>query len=258
VIKNHLPLLPPQSVMHLRAFNLTHWSNSKGFTLLEIIVAVAIFGVISSIIFPALLQFLDMRERVVENNKQVAGLQKTFLFLANDLRYAANRLGKDEYGQVGKSTLIIGDDSLIDLTALYPDLNINGLNVPRRVRWIVEDGVLNRIQSPVMDPSADTRTIKQSLIEDVEDVDIIVYHIEDGRNNEDDKWDEKQKLPDMIELEITLTSGTQYRRLFTMLGGDPAEVIESFNQPANQSTGSGNTNTPVGTRPTQTPGFGDS
>ena len=53
---------------------------SGGFTLLEIIVAVAIFGVIASIVFPALLQFLDMRERVDEKHQQISGLQKTFQF----------------------------------------------------------------------------------------------------------------------------------------------------------------------------------
>jgi len=199
-------------------------ATNKGFTLLEIVIAVAIFGVIASIIFPALLQFLDMRERVVENNKQVAGLQKTFLFLANDLRYAANRLGKDEYGELGKTTFSIGDDSLIDLTALYPDLNLKGLNVPRRVRWLVEDQTLLRVQSPVMDPSADTRTITQSLINDVEAVDIQVYEVEDGRDDVSNKWSEEKKLPDMVEIEVTLNSGVKYRRLFTMLGGEPEET----------------------------------
>ena len=193
---------------------------SSGFTLLEIIVAVAIFGVIASIVFPALLQFLDMRERVDEKHQQISGLQKTFQFLANDLRFASNRLSKDEYGDIGKTTLSINDDYLIDLTALYSDLSLQGLAVPRRVRWQLVDGVLQRVQFPVMDPDADTRVMIQSLLENVEDVDIEVSHIIDGRDNTDSDWDEQKRLPDLIDVTVKMGKGIEYRRIFSMLGAD--------------------------------------
>ena len=193
---------------------------SSGFTLLEIIVAVAIFGVIASIVFPALLQFLDMRERVDQKHQQISGLQKTFQFLANDLRFASNRLSKDEYGDIGKTTLSINDDYLIDLTALYSDLGLQGLAVPRRVRWQLVDGVLQRVQFPVMDPEADTRVMIQSLLENVEDVEVEVSHIADGRDNTDRDWDEQKRLPDLIDVTIKMAKGIEYRRVFSMLGAD--------------------------------------
>lgn len=198
--------------------------KSSGFTLIEIVVAVAIFAVITSIVFPALLQFLDMRERVVEKNTEVIGLQKTFLFLAKDLRYAANRLGKDEYGDIGKTTLSIGDDSVLDFTAVYPDLSLQGQGVPRRVQWVLEDDVLMRVQYPVNDPSSDTRRMEQSLLTDVEDVNVQVHRVDDGRDSIEKSWDEKQRLPDMIDIELTLGTGVKYRRVFTMLGADATQV----------------------------------
>lgn len=223
---------------------------SRGFTLLEIIIAVAIFGVIASIIFPALLQFLDMRERVDEKHQQISGLQKTFQFLANDLRFASNRLSKDEYGDLGKTTLTINDDYLIDLTALYSDLSLQGLAVPRRVRWQLVGGVLQRVQFPVMDPEADTRVMIQSLLENVEDVEIEVSHVEDGRDNTNKDWDEQKHLPDLIDVTIKMPKGIEYRRVFSMLGADSDAATAAAQNTQPPAAGNSNPAPTRVTRPT--------
>lgn len=202
-----------------------------GFTLIEMIVSVAIFAVIASVVFPALIQFLEVRERLDEKHDEVVGLQKAFLFLANDLRYASNRLGKDEFGEEAKATLSVGDGALVELTAMYPDLNLDGVNVPRRVRWVLEKGVLARIQYPVMDPDSDTRILRQKLIENVEDVKIELSAVEDGRDNTSKKWDEQTRLPDLISVTVTLETGIEYRRVFTMLGGDNLDAIVAAGAP---------------------------
>lgn len=199
--------------------------------------SVAIFAVIASIMGPALLQFLEVREKVGAKQDRLEGLQKTFLFLANDFRYAANRLGKDEFGDPGKATMTVGDDSLIDFTAAYPDLNLGGTNVPRRVRWVLEDNVLQRLQSPVMDPDSDTRMMRQSLLNEVEDVDIELSVIEDGRDNTSKRWDEETRLPDKISITIKMENRQEYQRIFTMLGGDSLDALKAS---LNQASGSTN------------------
>jgi len=203
----------------------------SGFTLIEMIIAVSIFAVVASIVFPALIEFLEVRERLDEKHEQVVSLQKAFLFLAKDLRYASNRLGKDEFGDEGKTTLAVGDEGLIELTAMYPDLNLDGVNVPRRVRWVLEKGVLERLQYPVMDPDSDTRLLRQKLIKDVEEVEIEVSSVEDGRDNTSKKWEEQTRLPDLISVTVTLDSGVEYRRVFTMLGGDSIDAIAAAGAP---------------------------
>ena len=109
---------------------------------------------------------------------------------------------------------------MIDLTALYSDLSLQGLAVPRRVRWQLVDGVLQRLQFPVMDPDSDTRVMIQSLLKNVEDVVIEVSHISDGRNNTDNDWVAKKRLPDLIDVTINMGKGIEYRRVFSMLGAD--------------------------------------
>ena len=199
--------------------------RSSGFTLIEVIVSVAIFAVIASIMGPALFQFLEVREKVGVKQERLEGLQKTFLFLANDFRYAANRLGKDEYGDPSKATMLVGDDSLVDFTVAYPDLNLGGTNVPRRVRWVLEENVLKRLQSPVMDPDSETRVMRQSLLSGVDDVDIEFSIVEDGRDSTSKKWDEQSRLPDKISITIKMENRLEYQRVFTMLGADNLDAI---------------------------------
>lgn len=194
--------------------------RESGFTLVEMMVSVAIFGVMASIIFPALIQFLDARESVDNKHKQLISMQKTFLFLAQDIRFASNRLGKDEFGDIGKATLSVGEDSLIELTSIYPDLNLDGLGVPRRVRWVLEDKTLQRIQYPVMDPDSDTRTIKQILLTGINNVEIELKEITESTEEVSSTWDKETKLPDLLSMTVEMESGIEYQRSFTMLNGD--------------------------------------
>ncbi|GHA08935.1 type II secretion system protein GspJ [Arenicella chitinivorans] len=209
----------------------------SGFTLIEVMVSVAIFAVIGAIVFPALIQFIDIRDRVLAKHEQIEQLQKTFLFMSKDLRFAANRLGKDEYGEFGDATLLVGEDSLIDLTAMYPDLNLAGLNVPRRVRWVLEEKALYRLQSPVMDPDGDTRVFKQKLLDGVRDVEFELSKVEDGRDSTSKRWKEKTRLPDMIKVTITLENKAEYERLFTMLSGDNLAAVAASTNSQGQPQG---------------------
>lgn len=201
-------------------------SKLSGFTLIEIVVAVGIFAVIAAIVFPATLQFLEIRERVVEKHRRIVGLQKTFQFLTNDLRFTANRLVKDEYGEAGKTTLILKDKNLMEFTSSYPSLEIEGVSIPRRVHWRLEDGILQRVQYPVMDPDAETRTFVQDLLSDVKEVEINVTAFDGTRDKTDDTWEEQTRLPDLIEVTIEMNNKQRfYRALSMQSGADGPSVI---------------------------------
>jgi len=206
--------------------------HKAGFTLLEIVVAVAIFGVIAAIIFPALLQFLDIRERVDEKHQHIIALQKTFLFMANDFRYIANRPTKDEYGELGKQAFKLKDDNLFEMVSLYADVSLGGLNVPRKVVWNKEKDTLVREQYPVMDPDRDTKPTVQHLLTGVEKVAVVVHHIDNGRDNKSSKWKEVGAVPDLIDITITMQNDVKYQRLFNLTGANDKQFLP-FSQPAN-------------------------
>ncbi len=156
----------------------------------------------------------------MQKNQEITELQKFFLFLERDLRFASNRLGKDEYGDSLKTAMAINDkDSLIELTALYPDLRLSGVGVPRRIKWEFTEGHFVRTQYPVMDPDGDTSITKRLFLEDVQAVDITLHAIEDGRSSETKRWSESSRLPDLIELRVELQNGKVFERTILMLSG---------------------------------------
>lgn len=222
-------------------------SSNGGFTLLEIVVAVGIFAVIAAIIFPALLQFLEVRERLEQKHTLIVDLQKTFLFLSNDLRFATSRLSKNEFGEQAKTTLSLNDDgNLLDFTAIYPDVTIGGLNVPRRVLWRIQDGKLQRVQYPVMDPDTDTRTIVQTLLTEVVEAEVEVFFVEEGRDQKSGRWQEQSRLPDMLEIIIELENGQQFNRKLTMQGGDSAAALLAASAPVPGQPAAPGSSTPPG------------
>lgn len=223
-------------------------SASFGFTLMEIIISIAIFAIIAAITFPALIQFLDIRERINKKNAALSDMQKVFLFFNRDVTFAVNRLGKDEFGESADAPLLVGGDSLIELTTSYQDFELDGAAIPRKVKWIYEDGSLIRVQYPVLDPDGDTRVYRQRLLENVEEVEITAYSVDEGRESESNRWDDEERLPNMLRLVIELDNGITYERYATMLSGDKGQAL-SQTEPQQSipvssqsiSTGSGST-----------------
>ena len=218
------------------------FQRSCGFTLIEVVVVVFIFGVIISIVAPSMSQFFDARERIIEKQAEMEGIQKTILFLTRDLRFAVNRVSKDEFGQPENTTLILDDGGgdLVELIGSYPDLSLDGLNVPRRIKWVLDDGNLIRLQSPVMEPDGDTRQLKQVLLTGVRDVDMEVGVVEDGRDRDTKRWCEQSRLPDLLRVTIKMETRVEYQRNIEMLSGDSldAQAI-SANQAQSGGAGGG-------------------
>lgn len=193
--------------------------QQKGFTLIELVVAVAIFAVVSTITIAALMKFLDIRERITEQQEQLSQLQKTFLFLANDVRFAVNRKSKDSYGDPAKLSLLIDNQGAIaEFSTAYPELSIGGLSVPRKVVWELDDETLIRKQYPTMDPDSDTQFIKQKLLDGVESVAVTMSQIENNKSKDSKRWKEEGSLPDLFNVELKLKNQQAYQRTFQMHG----------------------------------------
>ena len=101
--------------------------TQKGFTLFELLVAVAIFGIVSYMAYNGLMQVMNAREHTGNVEKRLTEIQKTFLHLERDLQHLVRRPIRNGYGNVEGE--LVGDE--IDEYRLI--LTRGGRYIPERI-----------------------------------------------------------------------------------------------------------------------------
>jgi general secretion pathway protein J len=74
--------------------------RTAGFTLLELLIAIAIFALVAAMAYGGLNSVLNVSERVNEQAERLKALQLTFLWMQRDIEEAVLRPVRDEYGEV--------------------------------------------------------------------------------------------------------------------------------------------------------------
>jgi general secretion pathway protein J len=159
----------------------------RGFTLLELLVALAIFSVIAVMAYGGLATVLDQSALTEERADQLGMLQKTYLIMQRDLEQVVPRAVRDEFG-----------DRLAPLTGT-PLFQFtrggwrNPLNHPRstlqRVGYTLEDGELTRHTWAVLDRAQDSKPTDQILARDI--TDLQVRFLDEG-NRWQEQWPKEQ------------------------------------------------------------------
>ena len=84
---------------------------SAGFTLIEILVAITVFAIMSVLSYSGLHSLLETRAHTLEQAEQMADLQLAMSILARDLRLVTPRTSRDQYGDVRPGLSKEGGDS---------------------------------------------------------------------------------------------------------------------------------------------------
>ena len=167
-------------------------TKQGAFTLLEMIVVLAIFAVLGLISSQITGQVVDNFARLTERGDRLAAVQKAMGMLQRDLMQLHNRPIRDTFGDT-RLPLVLNPDGSLEFTRLGWQ---NPLQRPRsnqqRVAYRVEDETLYRYFWIALDQAPDSEPVQQSLLEDVVDVEFLII---DGAGNEHSFWPLSGALP---------------------------------------------------------------
>lgn len=161
--------------------------NADGFTLLELLVAVTIFAVLSAMAYGGLRNVIDNSQQTQVSMQRLQQVQMTMLKISRDFTQLSLRSIRDEYGNPSNS-IRSGDGGDI-----FIEFSRNGRRNPaemlrshlQRVAYKIEDNTLSRLHWPHLDRTQEIQPYESVLLEEVEDASIRFL---DNNNDWHDEW----------------------------------------------------------------------
>lgn len=146
-------------------------SNNKGFTLIEVMVALAVFGVMSLLAYLSLGQTLANADMLTARMDRLQSVQRTISYLSSELLQATPRPVRVELGNAPVAALqsSLGSEFALQLThGGWP----NPAGVPRstqqRTAYRIEDGELLRYHWNVLDRTVNNTPIATVMLDEVD------------------------------------------------------------------------------------------
>ncbi len=160
--------------------------NMRGFTLLELLVALSIFAAIGVMAYSGLANVMRQQARTEAYADRMQGLQLSYRVLKRDFEQFVDRSIRNEFGDVVPALVTGGDYAGVEFThAGYPNPAGYVRSNLQRVAYLVDDGHLVRRSWRVLDRSQDTQPDEQELVEGVRAFSVRYL---DANNNWQERW----------------------------------------------------------------------
>ena len=141
---------------------------AAGFTLVELLVALAVFAVVSSAAYVGLSRVLDARARLQESDQRFAAMQALMLLLEREVVQMADRPVRNEFGDL-EPALRLDEDKGMEWSR-FGRPNPAGLAQSGlwRVGYVRNGKRLVRRVWPVLDRAPDTPMFEERVLEDMD------------------------------------------------------------------------------------------
>lgn len=183
---------------------------NRGFTLLEILIAMAVFAIMATMAYAGLSAVLDTREGTAKRSESIAKLQQLIYVLNEDLTQAVPRAIRDEFGSEQPAFIGGNGKELLTLTRSVTESSPLSIRSRlQRVSYRIEDGALYRQVWTVLDRTQQTQFRRKKMLS-VEGLDLRFYGTEwvvDWSTN-------GGGLPKAVEANFTLAGMGRVQRLF--------------------------------------------
>jgi general secretion pathway protein J len=146
-----------------------------GFTLLELLVAVAILALVAVGSYRLLFDTINTRDRGMAHEQALSGLQRAEMMIQRDLLQIAPRPIRDEFGDVQPAFLMSPEKGMeFTRRGWRNPLQETRSNLVR-VRYRIESGKLLREHWPVLDRARTSTPVRTVLLDDVSDFRLQVF-----------------------------------------------------------------------------------
>lgn len=192
----------------------------RGFTLIEVLVALGIFGIMSVLSYQALGQSLSNAALLTDRMERLQSIQRSMNMLGRDLMQVVPRPVRDILGdgQIPAIRTTLGTEFALEITrGGWP----NPAGLPRgtlqRVAWRIEDGELLRYHWTVLDPTLANDPVITQMLDDVDSL-LFRYRTHGGEWTE--QWPPSgsqgaaRLRPQIVEVVLTLPDEGEIRRFF--------------------------------------------
>lgn len=183
-------------------------NRGKGFTLIEVLVSIAIFASLSVAAYQVVSQVQRSNLLSQERTARMNELQRTMVMMDNDFRQMALRRMRTE-GEEPAGKLIFWSDYLLDSDAKGLMFARVGWHNPQqqfprgevtKVGYRLKDETLQRVWWRYPDTPAGQEAIVMPLLTQVESFGLRFY---DGKQWQNE-WDSSDTLPKAVSVELTL------------------------------------------------------
>ncbi|MFT7686682.1 MAG: general secretion pathway protein J [Candidatus Azotimanducaceae bacterium] len=213
--------------------------NVRGFTLLEILVAMSIFALIGLGASQMLRTVITAHERTQDAMEDIASFTKAVTIIQRDFNQVINRPVKDNFGERLPSFIANNGDYIVQLsrTGWNNPLGLARSGIQRVAYDITEEGDLKRYFWLVLDRAEDSQIVEQTLLTNIEALRINLQSVE-GDSSETWPEDSEFPLPKFAELVIVSESFGEIRQVFTFV--ESIAPIDSDGNSEGDGTQSGN------------------
>ena len=140
-------------------------ARQQGFTLLELLVALAIFALVSVMAYGGLATVLDQQFATEEIAAELARLQKTYLVVQRDFEQIMPRPVRDEFGEA--MAPLLGGTQLQITRGGWSNPAGQPRSSLRRIGYQLEEQELVRYAWAVLDRAQNSEPVEQSLLDNV-------------------------------------------------------------------------------------------
>lgn len=160
--------------------------NIHGFTLLELLVAVAVFAILSAMAYGGLRNVIDNSMQTETSMQRLQQVQLAMVSISRDFTQLSQRNIRDEYGNTN-NYILTGEG--IDV---FIEFSRGGRRNPaellrshlQRVAYKIEDNTLSRLHWPHLDRTQEMEPYESILLEDVDNASIRFLDSENEWHNE--------------------------------------------------------------------------